>query len=552
MSQIKWENLPSEIRHKMLDYQEQQGNTRNPEVFIKKIYSTKEEGGFDWVKTLEQESFWHNILINGKIESFFEKYPKSIPSTKDEFKKGDYIVTLVDAGSCGKINYCSKQKVNDIYLKPCIDTKGHTDNGNRIFDIKDKSNTKWRYATKEEAAEYERIGEPYDVTTLNKPQLIVGKWYKFYWTFTNKEVIIKVKSVPDTVVTTSFRVYLDTKDIKSNSEYGYRLKEIKNIKELSLEEIQEYLPEGHPDKVVNKTELHEIHNKSLVGRYFKVLKQFSNTVKKGDYLKITEDLEDGCYNTKEYGCLSQDRLKDKEVELMPEGFEPDNNIIPEYVECIKNTDIEEYGIVGRIYKFNNMSGPSVGVICNLKCGHYSPGNVLYFDKNNLKPSTKEAYDAQFISIQDSFKVGDYVTVLKNPTSWASLLNKNDLRDKVSYPFTGVITKLKKDGSYTAIELVDGGWDLQGLIETGGMRKAYLHEIFLNQKYESIIYNENSQTRSDSFFIKNPCVEIPLKPSVEVELYIKPKQNLLYTEDFKTNELDLPTLIKPKKSLLINL
>lgn len=37
MSQIKWEDLPSEIRHKMLDYQEQQSNTRNPEVFIKNI-----------------------------------------------------------------------------------------------------------------------------------------------------------------------------------------------------------------------------------------------------------------------------------------------------------------------------------------------------------------------------------------------------------------------------------------------------------------------------------------------------------------------------------
>lgn len=544
MSVIKWEDLPSEIRHKMLDYQEAQGNTRNPEVFIKKIYSTKEEGGFDWIKTLEQESFWSNIL-RGDFNSFFEKYPKSIPSTKDEFQKGDYIVTLVDAGSCGKINYCSKQKVNDIYLKPCIDTKGHTDNGNRIFDIKDKSNTKWRYATKEEAAEYERIGKPYDVTTLNKPQFIVGKWYKFFWTFSNEEVIIKVKSVTDAVVTTSFRVYLDTKDINSNSKDGYRLKAITNIKELSLEEIQEYLPEGHPDKVVNKTELHEIHNESLVGRYFKVLKQFSNKVKKGDYLKITEDLEDGCYNTKEYGCLNQDRLKDKEVELMPEGFEPDNDTIPEYVECVKTW----YGggaqsKIGKIYK---TSLKPVFSVHSWEDIYQSKINPNYF-----KPSTKEAYEAQFIS-KEEFVLPEKWCI---KTTKENIKYLNDYLKHNNHKYKNYLASWKVDvGHYFHSESPHNNsvCHSKNGISTGFKEitfEQFKEYVFKNmyQKGSFITVNENTvynENKSDDRITYSESIQ------KEPTLYIKSKQNLLYTENFKTNELSLPTLIKPKKSLLIN-
>lgn len=95
----------------------------------------------------------------------------SSPETKKEmFYKGTYIVTLIQDGACGKINYCSKQDIDFSYLKPVIDTNGTHGNGNSYFHITDTSNTKWRYATQEEAAEYERIGEPYDVTTLQKKE----------------------------------------------------------------------------------------------------------------------------------------------------------------------------------------------------------------------------------------------------------------------------------------------------------------------------------------------------------------------------------------------
>jgi hypothetical protein len=84
------------------------------------------------------------------------------------FKKGDYIVTLINDGDCGKVNYCSKQKCDETYLNPEIDTKGKTNNGNHEFTFSDKSGWKWRFGTKEEGEEYERHGKPYNVTNIVK------------------------------------------------------------------------------------------------------------------------------------------------------------------------------------------------------------------------------------------------------------------------------------------------------------------------------------------------------------------------------------------------
>ena len=82
------------------------------------------------------------------------------------FKKGDYIVTLINDGDCGKVNYCSKQRIDHIYLHPEKDPNGRKDNDNNTFEFLDKSGWKWRFATKEEGEEYEKHGKPYNVTNI--------------------------------------------------------------------------------------------------------------------------------------------------------------------------------------------------------------------------------------------------------------------------------------------------------------------------------------------------------------------------------------------------
>lgn len=87
-----------------------------------------------------------------------------------EFKKGDYIVTLegnFEGTWCAKKNYCFKQRIDLSKMAPekdIIHTKVNQDSS-YSFD-KTKNLTDWRYATKEEIVEYDRIGKPYDVTTL--------------------------------------------------------------------------------------------------------------------------------------------------------------------------------------------------------------------------------------------------------------------------------------------------------------------------------------------------------------------------------------------------
>ncbi len=106
-------------------------------------------------------------LRDGEFELLPIDYsPEPIKEEQTMFKKGDYIVTLINDGDCGKVNYCSKQNEDNKCLYPEIDTKGIKDNGNGIFTFSDKSGSKWRFATKEEGEEYERQGKPYNVTNL--------------------------------------------------------------------------------------------------------------------------------------------------------------------------------------------------------------------------------------------------------------------------------------------------------------------------------------------------------------------------------------------------
>ena len=100
------------------------------------------------------------------FKQWCDEYNHCYVKEETMFKKGDYIVTLIDDGNCGKINYCSKQRCNDRYLNPEIDTKGNTNNRNYTLKFSDKSQTKWRFATKEEGEEYERHGKPYNVGSL--------------------------------------------------------------------------------------------------------------------------------------------------------------------------------------------------------------------------------------------------------------------------------------------------------------------------------------------------------------------------------------------------
>jgi hypothetical protein len=107
-----------------------------------------------------------------------EKAGKFIPKdqVKTGFKKDDYIVITKDEKTHynGKLNYCYR----------LLNNAGEISPSNRI-PLDNNSGKEARYATKEEIEHYDKIGKPYNVTTLIKSEylkpeeLIEGEWYEF-------------------------------------------------------------------------------------------------------------------------------------------------------------------------------------------------------------------------------------------------------------------------------------------------------------------------------------------------------------------------------------
>ena len=107
----------------------------------------------------------------------------------------------------------------------------------------------------------------------NKFKFEIGKWYIFDWKFNKKgKVLLKVSGIRDTWIETNNRIYLFDNSVGRGRD-GYLINDMSNIKELSIEEIQQYLPDNHPDKIrpsnnledMNITELHE---KGLIKDFF--------------------------------------------------------------------------------------------------------------------------------------------------------------------------------------------------------------------------------------------------------------------------------------------
>lgn len=73
------EGFPKEVVEKMLERQVEQGNPKDVSVFEKDNAAGKSEKGFDWHESVEKSLFWYYVIIVGKFDIFFEKYPKSEP-----------------------------------------------------------------------------------------------------------------------------------------------------------------------------------------------------------------------------------------------------------------------------------------------------------------------------------------------------------------------------------------------------------------------------------------------------------------------------------------
>ena len=95
-----------------------------------------------------------------------------------QFKRGDYIVCLKLSNDAWynvttRENFCTKQSFDDEALNVEKDIAGTPNGYSRLRFDKTDLLQDWRYATQEEIDEYNRLGHPFDVTTLWK---LPEKW----------------------------------------------------------------------------------------------------------------------------------------------------------------------------------------------------------------------------------------------------------------------------------------------------------------------------------------------------------------------------------------
>jgi hypothetical protein len=253
-----------------------------------------------------------------------------------------------------------------------------------------------------------------------QPQFEVGKWYKMNYDYKGKNYTIygKFKKQQDD----EFYCEQD-KYIRSNGEYsdvGFINLNHLNLKiELltDLSEIQQYLPDGHVDKIKKSLTRDDL----IVGNSY--IATNDNYLFK--YLDINGDenptiqLKVECFNTrgatvglglKEPFTLA---TKEKEHQLNcsikagklisledSKKINLDEIVAPEYVEYI---DTKYKGIIVRVTKWSNYSYCEVIFENGVK--------ELPF-KHLVKPSTKEAYEAQFKIEKNMFKKDDYIVILE--------------------------------------------------------------------------------------------------------------------------------------------
>lgn len=71
------EGFPREIVERMLECQVEQGNPKDVAVFELYRCTGQRCRGFTWEDTSEGHDFWARILMDGKLDTFFKKYPKT-------------------------------------------------------------------------------------------------------------------------------------------------------------------------------------------------------------------------------------------------------------------------------------------------------------------------------------------------------------------------------------------------------------------------------------------------------------------------------------------
>jgi hypothetical protein len=179
--------------------------------------------------------------------------------------------------------------------------------------------------------------------------------------------------------------------------------------------------------------------------------------------------------------------------------------IPEYVECIKEEIYNFYGKLGTIYEVENWNYSQND--CWLK--GTTSGST---DRKRFKPSTKEAYDAQFIVKEPEFVLPEKWCVLRNLDNY-SIINNWFLKNQTK---NWVITENK---GYLYSTILNGHW----IMSDSNKEKDYTEITF--EQFKQFVLKEETAIEFGNKIDKEIIESLPQFKVIEtIETITKVENN----------------------------
>lgn len=450
------------------------------------------------------------------------KEVKKVPK-KDMFLKDEYVVISKDMTSRFAIkDHIYKIRYNNKNIAPYLDSGDSTNN---VFGIIYKDSNSWRYATKEEIAEYNRLGKPYDVTSLNKqPEYVeclewqgsdckIGEIYPI--TEYNSNInYCRIKSP-----------HYSGKISCRNGEFKFSTKEAYDAQQ---------------NKINTKEKVKSLYwlvtTKSAI-----FLNKFKTPLEKGNKGELAAYIHINAHSYTKNGGINANNgvfsIPSKEqIDWLEHCIKINKYISFEEFQKLNKTPSIDFKIGDWVQLTNNLGSYRKIESINIEQNYISYIDYIQFGDYNKEKISMKCYTLsrmkkvsldeieQYLPKQESKwvpKVGDWIVITKSNKNWGSGSTAMDKYVGNCVQITRVSNNLNRNKTHIRFDN-DGGWSW--VHEDGHFRQAEPHEIPIS--YIDVYTLPKSVTMGsilEELSSKVVLMNITLPSSKVIELNLPKKQ-----------------------------
>lgn len=401
---------------------------------------------------------------------------------------------------------------------------------------------------------------------MEKYNFIENKWYSFNWDYSGKDcmVIAKIERFNHEMISISWRKYLWDNTISIRD--AYECIDISNIKELSLCDIQQYLPEDHPEKI--KAGSYLIRPDAATPKALKITK-----ITRGEYyINPSIHFEPHPllrFATEEEINKAENKLKNLEKEfVLPEKWcinkLANPEIIGKWFNKNSNVPAEHRSFVDYCTDLNYRSYLHYPKCFSGSCTStevqkgYTEITFEQFKKYVLKEEVKEEESK---TKELPFKIGDCFRVTKRPNTWSSSADpKAKYPLDNSFPYESIVKKIiEVDEDHISILDENGfGWHYYPNLfvkveEKPKEPRCTVIHLPTQEKWNFFISKWNPMKLSESMwnnYEKNSCINLSVGRYGTKDCYIMNSYNIIsfaqWCEDNGYTFIETKTKAKDKK------